>query len=237
VLARVGGPPIRLVPDKTFTVGRSPERDLTVPSQRVSRMHAEITWRNGKPVLRDLGSQNGTLVNGRRVAEHPLRNGDEIEFGPFLCTFNASPGAEAEDDIDPNLLTKPMVADAMAGRLDQIELGELLSTLEFNAKTGTLQVFGPGGDGQIVFRQGKPVFAKTADQEGEEAIYHLLGYKRGQFSFSGTIDEEGANVDKSMGSLLMEAARRVDEGGAEGGDDLGDTVSEDDVDGFETQDG
>ena len=57
------------------TLGRSPSAGLTIPSQNVSRRHAEIVWSSGEPRIRDLGSSNGTLVNGLKVDQtgHALR--------------------------------------------------------------------------------------------------------------------------------------------------------------------
>jgi hypothetical protein len=210
---RVGGPPIRLIPGKVFTIGRANEANLTVPSQRVSRNHAEIRWSEGKALLCDLGSQNGTLVNGKRIrGEYALKQDDELEFGPFMCTFRSS-GAKAPAEPDVNALTQPMLGDAMAGRLDQIQLPELLQTLEFNGKTGTLEIFGADGEGFVVVRDGRPVYAEIeGGRTGDEAVFELLSYTSGQFSFSGDISEDETNITTTMGSLLMEAARRADEG-------------------------
>ncbi|MBL4845465.1 MAG: DUF4388 domain-containing protein [Planctomycetes bacterium] len=205
-------------------VGRVDECNLTIPSQRVSRRHAEIIWGEDKtPSLKDLGSQNGTLANGKRIkGEHKLKHGDELEFGPFLCTFRSQvearrerAAAQANEDtggggMNPDV-TQPMLADAMAGRLDQINLTELLQTLNFNEKTGTLEVFGSDGDGTVVIQAGKPTYGECDGEEGPEAIYKLIKFKNGQFSFKGEIEEEEVNITMPMGSLLMEAARRVDE--------------------------
>jgi len=215
LLVRVGAPPIELRPQQTFTVGRSNDCSLTVPSQRVSRVHAEITWQGGFPVLTDKGSQNGTLVNGKRIkGDRKLCDGDELEFGPYLCTYQVSGGSSVSSDAapDPNTMTQPMVGDAMAGRLDQINLTELLQTLDFNQKTGTLEIFGGDEEGSIVVKNGAPTFAQASSKSGEEAIYDLVACKNGQFSFSPEITEEGRNVNKPMGSILMEACRRIDEG-------------------------
>ncbi|MGE0707592.1 MAG: DUF4388 domain-containing protein [Planctomycetota bacterium] len=217
-LERVGAAPLALIPGRPFSVGRADDCQLTIPSQRVSRKHAEIAWgEDGEPLLRDLGSQNGTLVNGKRIkGDYKLQHGDELEFGPFLCTYRSRKdmakeraqggGAPMAPDV-----TQPMLGDAMAGRLDQINLTELLQTLEFNAKTGTLEVFGSEGEGSIVIKEGKPTFAECEGEEGEEAFYKLLSFKEGQFSFSPDISEGGKNLTQNMGSLLMEAMRRLDE--------------------------
>lgn len=210
-----------LIPGRPFVVGRSDDCQLTVPSQRVSRRHAEIVWApDNTPILRDLGSQNGTSVNGKRIkGDHKLQHGDELEFGPFLCTYRSlvdarRERAQAQAQAAPMMpdVTQPMLADAMAGRLDQINLTELLQTLEFNQKTGTLEIFGSDGEGMVVIQEGRPAYAECDGVEGAEAVYKLIRFKNGQFSFSGDVQEEAQNIQGTMGMLLMEAARRMDEG-------------------------
>jgi len=208
---------LALIPGRPFVVGRSDEAQLTIPSQRVSRRHAEIGWdAQNEPLLRDLGSQNGTLVNGKRIkGDYKLKHGDELEFGPFLCTYRSRKALAGGGGGPPQMapdLTQPMMGDAMAGRLDQINLTELLQTLEFNAKTGTLEVYGTDGEGLIVIQNGKPTYAECEGEEGEEGFYKLLSFKEGQFSFSGDVSEDEVNLNAPMGSLLMEAMRRLDEG-------------------------
>lgn len=62
-------------------IGRDPENDLVLDDRRVSRRHAEIRLRLGRFTLYDLESTNGTFVNGRRVAEVVLSDGDRIGIG------------------------------------------------------------------------------------------------------------------------------------------------------------
>ncbi|MEC7521837.1 MAG: EAL domain-containing protein [Myxococcota bacterium] len=71
-----------------FTIGRSSEADHTIYSQQVSSFHAEIVSAGEGYLVRDLGSTNGTFVNGERVDQHPLQPGDilhvahaELRFG------------------------------------------------------------------------------------------------------------------------------------------------------------
>lgn len=55
------------VGDEPLLIGRSPECSVHLPEEGVSRRHALIEWRNGEVVVRDLGSTNGTFVNGMRM--------------------------------------------------------------------------------------------------------------------------------------------------------------------------
>lgn len=64
-----------------LTIGRHPSCDVVVPVQAVSRRHAALSFRDGKWILRDLGSRNGTLLNGTAVARCELRPGDVLAIG------------------------------------------------------------------------------------------------------------------------------------------------------------
>src|SRR4029079_10773775 len=68
-----------------FGVGRKPEASLCIPSPTVSREHAELTVVDRGLLLRDLGSTNGTSVNGVRITEPcTVRHGDLIQFGQIV---------------------------------------------------------------------------------------------------------------------------------------------------------
>ena len=70
------------------TIGRSRQCDIVIEDPNVSRQHAEVRPRGGAWVLTDLGSTNGSRLNGRRI-EHPevVQPGDEIEIGTSVITF------------------------------------------------------------------------------------------------------------------------------------------------------
>jgi hypothetical protein len=76
--------------DHTVVVGRSPECDISIVDSNVSRRHAEIQPRGDGFVVVDLGSTNGTRVNGVRVSERELQDGDELAFGNTRMLFQAS---------------------------------------------------------------------------------------------------------------------------------------------------
>lgn len=79
---------------ETTTVGRDPACDIALPTGTVSRFHAQLKREGDDLVLRDLGSRNGTFVNGARVKEVTLRAGDEIRLGKIALRFeaDAAPG-------------------------------------------------------------------------------------------------------------------------------------------------
>ncbi len=63
-----------------FIVGRTADASLTVPQGDISKRHAQLTIVDGRPIVRDLGSTNGTFVNGRQITESPLTSGDLVQF-------------------------------------------------------------------------------------------------------------------------------------------------------------
>jgi len=71
-------------------IGRDPGNDVVLDDRRVSRKHAEIRLRLGRYTLYDLQSTNGTYVNGRRVAEKVLDDGDRVSIGGLELLFRAA---------------------------------------------------------------------------------------------------------------------------------------------------
>ena len=76
-----------LIDKDVTTIGRHPESDIFLDDVTVSRRHAEFQRDEGKFVIHDVGSLNGTYVNRQRVDETQLANGDELQIGKFKLTF------------------------------------------------------------------------------------------------------------------------------------------------------
>lgn len=72
-----------------LTVGRDPVCGVFIDAPLVSREHARIEWREGAHVVVDLASTNFTRVNGERVTERSLADGDEILFSRAACVYRA----------------------------------------------------------------------------------------------------------------------------------------------------
>src|SRR5258706_3087924 len=92
---------IELVPGAPIVVGRAIEADAIVPDVAVPRRHAEIQVSDGEVRIVDLGSANGTRVNGGRIKETFLTAGDTVQFGKLryrLTTDDPSAGADLSPD-------------------------------------------------------------------------------------------------------------------------------------------
>lgn len=71
-------------------IGRSEENNVVLTGDmRASRLHAVVLERGGNWLLLDLGSRNGTLLNGKRVTESPLRDADRIKIGSAQFIFSS----------------------------------------------------------------------------------------------------------------------------------------------------
>ena len=69
------------------TIGRARENDIVILDQSLSRQHARIDVQAERISIADLQSRNGTFVNGDKVDQADLKNGDTIQWGDALCTF------------------------------------------------------------------------------------------------------------------------------------------------------
>jgi hypothetical protein len=72
------------------TIGRMPDSTIVLADPNVSRHHAEVRPQGDGYVVVDLGSTNGTRVNGVKVTQQELRDGDQVVFGNTQMTFQAS---------------------------------------------------------------------------------------------------------------------------------------------------
>jgi hypothetical protein len=74
-----------------FSIGRRGGNDLVLPDSRVSRDHALVELAGGGYRLRDLGSRNGTYLNGQHISEAGLGDGDQLAIGGFEVTVRVAP--------------------------------------------------------------------------------------------------------------------------------------------------
>jgi len=85
---------------RTMRIGRAAECEIALDDPQVSRQHARLQSRNGVLLLADVGSTNGTRVNGQRIREVALGVGDRIEVGGTELLVAAEPRAGTSDQID-----------------------------------------------------------------------------------------------------------------------------------------
>lgn len=80
---------VELVKERV-TIGRKPHNDIAIDHRAVSGQHATITIMLDEAILEDLGSTNGTLINGEKVYRHKLADGDKVTIAIFELQYVAS---------------------------------------------------------------------------------------------------------------------------------------------------
>ena len=91
------------------TIGRKPHNDIQIDNLAVSGEHAVIVTILADSFLEDLGSTNGTFVNGKTVKKHFLQNNDVIELGKYKLKYisEALPGAAKAADFEKTMVLRP----------------------------------------------------------------------------------------------------------------------------------
>ncbi len=113
-----GGPPVEIIKD-LIVVGRKEECDLRLDHKSVSKMHCVIVKTDGLLLLRDLGSTNGTRVNGQRVRRAALLPNDQVSIANYKFRVFFGP-----DNAEPP--SPPMRPDDHTQHIDPAEAAELL---------------------------------------------------------------------------------------------------------------
>jgi len=110
---------IREVPlDKErFTIGRKPHNDIQIDNLAVSGEHALIVTILNDSFLEDLGSTNGTLVNGNPVKKHILQTNDVVEIGKYKLKYvnDANSGQATVQDFEKTMVLRAPMAKPMGG--------------------------------------------------------------------------------------------------------------------------
>jgi len=115
-------------------VGRGARGGLLIDSDSVSRRHARVEWSGTSHSIVDLGSTNGTFVNGSRVKAHELRDGDRLQIGKVLLKYLAGGNIEAAYHEEFQRL---MRYDALTGIYNKRQFTESLRAAAQTARAGS----------------------------------------------------------------------------------------------------
>jgi pSer/pThr/pTyr-binding forkhead associated (FHA) protein len=186
------GEPARIEPGTTYLVGREESAQIRVQAPRVSRRHAEIKFDGGKPAVHDLGSQNGTIVNGMKLssnASRVLQDKDVIDIGGITMTYRFLKAGEPESKLKDTGGDATMVggdneeqAD-LTGNVALMPIGDVLNRLESLQATGLLVIEAGGAKGAIRIEGGKAVAGSYAGLENDGAIAAVRSLAQGKFRF------------------------------------------------------
>ena len=214
------GGELELTDRKEIVVGRSSDLDMVLVEDMVSRKHARIECNGPSITIEDLGSTNGTFVNGEKIKRSSLKEGDRVLIGTSILKVVAiEPGTAGmkRPTADPSMgSTRSMQTKSMSGQIDEIPLPDLLQLFGSSKKSGVLVVRTPEGEtGKIFLRKGLVYFASVNDVEDApplKSAYRILTWMQGSFDLDAP-DERTipGEVNVSVQELLMEGLRQIDE--------------------------
>lgn len=96
------------------SIGRKPHNDIQIDNLAVSGEHAIIMTILNDSFLEDLGSTNGTLINGQAVKKHFLQNGDTVEIGKYKLKYvNEAPATMNQDEFEKTMVLRAPPAAAV----------------------------------------------------------------------------------------------------------------------------
>jgi pSer/pThr/pTyr-binding forkhead associated (FHA) protein len=192
------GDPIKLEPSETALVlGRDDGCDVKIASQTVSRHHFEVSFKGKppRPWIKDLGTKNGTRVNGKRIEdERELVDGDVVKIGEVSATYRRLEPGQSESDLTKTLgetggETVAVTTDdvrsslALGGDLSKQPMSEVLDRLQKIRATGTLEVEADGAKSSARLAKGEVVEANVGALTGDAGMTALRALQIGIYRF------------------------------------------------------
>ncbi len=114
-----------LLDKPTLTVGREPTCEIAIDNLGISRQHCKLVNRGDAFVVQDLGSANGTFVNGKKIVEHYLNDGDEIFIGKYILKFSNDSQTKAAPQKDAAGVPDTLNTFVMDGAKIQEQLAKM----------------------------------------------------------------------------------------------------------------
>lgn len=211
-----------IVNDKPIIVGRSSDLDMVLVEDMVSRKHARITMQQDQIWIEDLGSTNGTFVNGEKIKRARLKEGDRVLIGTSILKVIAGEGAASSSDSAKRDLEnvaaarRTTQARTMSGSIEEVPLPDLLQLFGTSKKSGVLVIRTESDDvGKIFMRKGSIYYASINDLDDVppmKSIFRMLTWQKGLFDLDPPDEREFPNeMNLSVHEVLMEGLRQLDE--------------------------
>jgi pSer/pThr/pTyr-binding forkhead associated (FHA) protein len=211
-----------IAPDKQFFVGRSSDLDMVLVEDMVSRKHAKISTQGEQIWIEDLGSTNGTFVNGEKIKRARLKEGDRVLIGTSILKVIAGDvpkdGADAKRDLEnvAQQRSKNSQQRTMSGSIEEVPLPDLLQLFGTSKKTGVLVVRGDNNVvGRIHLKKGVIAYAIINDLDDVQplkSLFRMLTWEKGLFDLEPAEEREFAGeINVTVQETLIEGMRQLDE--------------------------
>lgn len=225
ISGRYQGAEFPISTDSEILIGRSPDLDLVLAEDKVSRKHAKIGLDGQDLQIIDLGSTNGTYVNGERIRRQQLNPDDRILIGTSIARIITG----SDITLDPSVVHDPialkeMMADmntrvddsvSMSGTLEEVPLPDLLQLFCSNKKSGIV-ILKNKTTGKIFLKDGDILHAEIENEPevtSRKALGRMITWSSGEFRME-TL--HGAPPTRDLAGipsheLILEAVRETDE--------------------------
>ena len=199
-----------------IVVGRSSDLDMVLVEDMVSRRHARIACTDNQILIEDLGSTNGTFVNGEKISRATLKEGDRVLIGTsILKVVLVDPSAPPQRRAEMPSAARGTQTRSMSGSIDEIPLPDLLQLLGSSKTSGVLGIRSDDDVGKIHMRKGVVVHASIndlAEVPPLKSVFRILTWTHGSFDLASLDDRPMAGeINASVQELLMEGLRQIDE--------------------------
>ncbi len=199
-------------------IGRHESNDIQLPSRAVSNFHAEILKEDGTLVIRDLGSTNGTRVNGERVDRSPVSPGDSIRIGNHVLSLQvrapaATPAFASGIGPDGFGHGLPAGASSPRKRARSIPTGRpiFLSPIFSAGSPRGPSLIGrfstrDGAMARLLFDRERLFHVEYGDVVGEKALYRLFSWHDGSYEIE-TLADPGFTAGDALPSSRSAGGR------------------------------
>ena len=198
-------------------IGRHQSNDIQLPSRAVSNFHAEILKEDGALVIRDLGSTNGTRVNGERIDRSLVAPGDSIRIGNHVLSLELrpTPCAFASTGVDvfgPGARGRVLSLKSRCADFD-VPLPELLRRLSTRPEPLRALLERDGRKAQLFFNQRRPFHVEYEGLVGEKALYRLFSWHEGSYEIQSLVDtpSQPVTICLPLDALIVEGMDHAQE--------------------------
>ncbi len=206
--------------DKQILIGRSSDLDMVLVEDMVSRKHARIGMQGADIWIEDLGSTNGTFVNGEKIKRARLKEGDRVLIGTSILKLISGDapreGLDAKRELE-NVAQARRTSQqrTMSGSIEEVPLPDLLQLFGTSKKSGVLVIRTEDDVGRIHLKKGNIAYAIINDLDDVQplkSLYRMLTWAKGLFDLDPPEEREFPNeMNITVQETLMEGMRQLDE--------------------------
>src|SRR5579883_573204 len=209
-----------VVPEKQILIGRSSDLDMVLVEDMVSRKHARISMQTDQIWIEDLGSTNGTFVNGEKIKRSRLKEGDRVLIGTSILKVIAGDAPRENMDAKRELenvaqARRTSQQRTMSGSIEEVPLPDLLQLFGTSKKSGVLVIRTDDDVGRIYLKKGNISFAIINDLDDVQplkSLYRMLTWQKGLFDLDPPEEREFPNeLNVTVQEVLMDGMRQLDE--------------------------